>query len=86
LDNISTSPSARENDLEQPSRLDLLVATVFAVDVGAPSVVQVQVPAGVVVLISLDPFAVVELDLAHPHEVLDVLGGQFDQRVPSLDG
>jgi hypothetical protein len=59
----------------------LAVAVIFAVDKGATIAAQMQVTPGLPMLVGVYPGSVGELDLEHPHEVVNVIRRQIQERV-----
>ena len=84
-DNIigrGTIPLLLKDKIELTKRVDLLVQLVAAVREGTTLVVEVDVSPRPVVLVGMEARAAVELDFEHPHEVVYVLGGEVQQRLP----
>ena len=71
-----TIPLLLKDKIELTKRVDLLVQLVAAVREGTTLVVEVDVSPRPVVLVGMEARAAVELDFEHPHEVVDVLGGE----------
>src|ERR1700759_1915145 len=82
-DDITTGIAKLEYEAEHPLRVPGLFVAIIGLLVPGPTTqVEQQVAPGPVVLVELDLGAVGEDDLAHPHEVADVLGENFEQRLP----
>src|ERR1700753_2101395 len=81
-DDFSSTFALVKNCREEFVGIDFLVKAAVDEDEGSSGKVEVDVPTGPPVLVGLDHRTVLKFDLEHPHEVVDVLRGQLEQRLP----